>query len=163
MKSWLDCEGEVPPTSPWTVLCPICSDSVPQPAAHLQEHARQWSRAIILDELMTFRDLILSVQFVIAKDRANHEVFTHDENCAFATFLWNYDSLENLSYEVVRFSDSNDEGCLEAYRFRVLAWAVGECLNSDHPEDLVHLGIDPEIFAEALNGAIPLALPAFTP
>jgi hypothetical protein len=129
---------------------------MPEPEAHLEEHASRWWRPILLDQPMAFHDLVSVIQYVIAKDRAAHKVFKQDENQAFATFIWNYDSLDALGNEKVRFSDDIDKDCLDPFKDRVFAWAMDEGLNP-LAQDFALLDID----KEQLSNTIYMTVPAF--
>ena len=104
------------------VGCRICRKSMSD-VAHLHENTSILWRTILLDEPMALRDLVLAIQFVVAKDIVAHQVFKQDENRAFATFFWNYDSLDCLD-ETVKFSDDIDKDCIGPFKDRVRAWAM---------------------------------------
>lgn len=157
LKSVLAYKGGRPPVSPWMLGCHICRKPMPEPEAHLQEHASRWWRPILLDLPMAFRDVVSAIQYVVAKDRAAHKVFSQDENRAFATFIWNYDSLETLGNETVRFSDDVDKECLGAFKDRAFTWATNEGVDIPLPEDFAGLHID----LRTLVNAIPSSPPTF--
>jgi len=140
LKTMLQHQGKQYLTPDCILGCRICRKSMLDPAAHLQEHASKLWRAILLDEPMALRDLVLAIQFVVAQDMTAHEVLGPEENRALARFLWNYDSLDGLD-ETVKFSDDVDENCIGPFKGRVRAWAMKECSNPVYPCDLSRLRI----------------------
>ena len=137
LRSILEHKGEQPLTPGRIVGCRICRKPMSD-VAHLHEHTSRLWRTILLDEPMALRDLVLAIQFVVAKDMAADQVFKQDENRAFATFFWNYDSLDGLD-ETVRFSDDIDKDCIGPFKDRVHAWAMKARSNPLYPCDLAQL------------------------